>query len=219
MKLRILAIALASVSLVGCSGSKFFSESNTGAPVSPGAQTAISEQRAVEDFKREGIKIFYTTFTRAVDAIEVTGYAPVWGGSASAVENAYVVAELDAKKKLNDFINKESVASVTSVNIITRNLEKAQDNKTNRIANNISTSDEEVAEGAAPGVNQATRQDALNIASTLNRNIRVSARGILGGLRLVDTQVLNGGRTVKVVYRWDKKHTNDIVNVRKMMMR
>lgn len=217
MKLSILAIAL-SVTLTGCA-SKFFSESNTGAPVNPGPQTAISEQRASEDFKREGIKIFYTTFTRAVDAIEVTGYAPVWGGSASAVESAYTVAELDAKKKLNDFINKESVTSTTSVNIITRNLEKAQDNKTNRIANNISTSDEEVANGAAPGVNQAMRQDALNIASTLNRNIRVSARGILGGLRLVDTEVLNGGRTVKVVYRWDRKHTSDIVDVRKMMMR
>lgn len=203
--------------LAGCSSPKYQSESNPGGQVNPGQQTAISEQRATEDFKRDGIKIIYGMFSGSIEAIEVTGYAPVWGNSASAVESSYKVAELDAKRKLNDFINKESITSSTSVEIISHNLEKASDNKTNGIANNtgVSTSDTETS-GA---INQAVRQDSLNISSRLQQNIRTSSRGILGGLRMIDNEVVGGGRNVKVVFRWDKKNETGIIDVRKSMMR
>ena len=211
-------ITLVSVmALAGCSSPNYQSQSNPSGQVNPGQQTAISEQRATEDFKRDGIKIIYGMFSGGIEAIEVTGYAPVWGNSASAIESSYKVAELDAKRKLNDFINKESITSSTSVEIISHNLEKATDNKTNNIANNtsVSTSDTETT----GQINQAIRQDALNISSRLQQNIRTSSRGILGGLRMVDNEVVGNGRNVKVVFRWDKKNETGILDVRKSMMR
>jgi len=211
-------ITLVSVmALAGCSSPNYQSQSNPSGQVNPGQQTAISEQRATEDFKRDGIKIIYGMFSGGIEAIEVTGYAPVWGNSASAIESSYKVAELDAKRKLNDFINKESITSSTSVEIISHNLEKATDNKTNNIANNtsVSTSDTETT----GQINQAIRQDALNISSRLQQNIRTSSRGILGGLRMIDNEVVGNGRNVKVVFRWDKKNETGILDVRKSMMR
>ena len=212
-------ITLVSVmALVGCSSPNYQSQSNPSGQVNPGQQTAISEQRATEDFKRDGIKIIYGMFSGGIEAIEVTGYAPVWGNSASAIESSYKVAELDAKRKLNDFINKETITSSTSVEIISKNLEKATDNKSNNIANNtgaVSTSDTETN----GSINQAVRQDALNISSRLQQNIRTSSRGILGGLRMIDNEVVGNGRNVKVVFRWDKKNETGILDVRKSMMR
>jgi hypothetical protein len=155
-----------------------------------------------------------------IKALEVTGYAPVWGNSSQAIESSYKVAELDAKRKLNDFINRESIQSSTSVNIITRNLEKAQDNKRNNIATNVTTSDADVESGGGSrNDNVATRQDALNIASTLQQSIRTSSRGILGGLRMVDNEVINGGRTVRVVFRWEEGLNKSVIDVRKVMSR
>lgn len=216
MKFKLITVVSMMI-LAGCSSPKYQSESNPGGSVNPGQQTSISEQRATEDFKRDGIKIIYGMFSGSIQAIEVTGYAPVWGNSASAIDSSYKVAELDAKRKLNDFINKESITSSTSVEIISRNLEKASDNKSNNIANNTNatTSDSETT----GQINQAHRQDALNISSRLQQNIRTSSRGILGGLRMVDNEVVGGGRNVKVVFRWDKKNESGIIDVRKSMMR
>lgn len=215
MKFKLITLIGALV-LAGCSSPNYQSQSNPGGQVNPGQQTAISEQRATEDFKRDGIKIIYGMFSGSIQAIEVTGYAPVWGNSASALDSSYKVAELDAKRKLNDFINKESITSSTSVEIISRNLEKASDNKTNNIANNTATTSDSETTGQ---VNQAHRQDALNISSRLQQNIRTSSRGILGGLRMVDNEVVGGGRNVKVVFRWDKKNESGIIDVRKSMMK
>ena len=61
-----------------------------------------------------------------VEAIEATGYAPVWGNSMNAARESYRVAELEAKKSLNDFINKETITSTTSVRMISKNLEQAE---------------------------------------------------------------------------------------------
>lgn len=220
------------IALTGCSSTKYQSENNPGGMVNPGQQTSISEQRATEDFKRDGIKIIYGMFSNSIQAIEVTGYAPVWGNSANAIESSYKVAELDAKRKLNDFINKESIVSSTSVQMITNNLEKASDNKNNIIANNngvsetgIYTSDTDVDGAIATNQNmdqnsnRAIRQDAYRIASRLQQNIRTSSRGILGGLRMIDNEVVGNGRNVKVVFRWDKKNEQGIIDVRKSMMR
>jgi hypothetical protein len=136
------------------------------------------------------------------------------------------VAELEAKKSLNDFINSESIRSSTSVKMISRNLEKARDNKSNNIATNRNrdevsavTEDTEVASGDVNTErNTATRNDALNIASRVNTEISSKAQGILSGLRLVEGEVINDGKNVRVVYRWDVKNQEIRQQIRRMMM-
>lgn len=232
MKQRIIVTALAATVLVmsGCSSTKSGDVAN-GGYVEPGknAGIAISEQRlATSDFKRQGVKIIYT-LSGSVEAIEVTGYAPVWGGSQQAARESYRVAELEAKKSLNDFINKETIASSTSVTMISQNLEHARDQKTNKIASNRSgpvksdliATDEEVKSDTATNSNQeentAERNDALRIASRVNTTITSTNRGILGGLYLLEGKVIDNGKHVQVTLRWDKKHNQSRTQVRNLM--
>lgn len=208
--------------LSGCSLTTTQEQGGSSANTTSRNITPISDQRAVEDFKREGIKIEYSWagMGSKVTAIEVTGYAPMWGNSSSALESSYKVAELDAKRKLNDFINRESITSSTSVNIITRNLEKAQDRNSNNKSASVITADAEVeSANSNSGVNNAIRQDALTIASTLQQNVSASSRGILGGLRMIDNGVVDGGKSVWVVFRWEEKLNNSVIDVRRSMMR
>jgi hypothetical protein len=138
MNKRILVAAMA-ISILGVAGC-----SSTGANLSSGAQitpgegtgTAIADQRlASSEFKRQGVRIIYSLMGN-VEAIEVTGYAAVWGNSMNAARESYRVAELEAKKSLSDFINKETISSTTSVRMISNNLEQARDQNTNRFASN-----------------------------------------------------------------------------------
>ena len=225
MKQHILAasVAAAVVVMSGCGSTK-------STQVAPGssATTAISEQRlATSDFKRLGVRITYT-LSGELDSIEATGYAPVWGNSQNAAREAFRMAELEAKKSLNDFINKESIKSTTSVRTISQNLERAQDNKTNNFASNRSGDtdrlvalDEEVDKSSNTETtreeNTATRRDAINIASRLDTTITTQNRGILGGLYLVEGRVINDGKTVQTVYRWDRKSNAQRVQLRNLM--
>ena len=121
MKTRILSATAVAVlvALTGCSSNPL----SSGSGVAPGANATapISEQTATSDFARQGISIKYSLWSGAVESIEVIGYAPVWGNSGNARREAYRVAELEAKKTLNDFISQESISSSKSVNIISRN--------------------------------------------------------------------------------------------------
>lgn len=234
MKQRILvsAMAVALVGLVGCSSTKT-ANVGSGSLIAPGAQQAISEQRLENDFKRQGVKVIYSLGGN-LEAIEVTGYAPVWGSSQNAAREAYRVAELEAKKSLNDFINRETIRSTTSVKMISKNLEKAQDNKTNKFATNrgrdmvdSAVTDEDIPVADAPKVadsdnvnsqeNTAVRKDALSIASRVQNTITVRNQGIIGGLYLVEANPINDGKNVRVVMRWDQKHTEVRKQVRGMM--
>jgi len=224
MKLTLIAAAMALAFVSGCA--------NKGTPVSggtdvnPGLQQAISEQRVASDFKRQGIRVIYS-LTGELEAIESVGYAPVWGNSQNALRESYRVAELEAKKAMNDFINKEIITSTVSVAMVSRNLENARDNKVNNFSTNRSrdnvvseTSDEDLLnEGQASGqeTNSATRNDAINIASRVRTNITIRNTGILGGMYLVEGEVINSGRTVRAVYRWDRRHNAVRGNVRNLM--
>ena len=220
-----IAVAMAgALALTACSSTKV-ANVGSGDSVPAGTQQAISEQRLVNDFKRQGVRVIYSTFG-SLEAIEATGYAPVWGSSQNAAREAFRVAELEAKKSLNDFINREQIRSTTSVQMISRNLEKATDNKVNNIATNRArdevaaiASDDEVATGDVnTEKNTAKRNDALNIASRVNTNISIRSQGILGGLRLVEGEVINDGKNVRVVYRWDQKYQEDRKQIRNFMM-
>jgi hypothetical protein len=215
MKQTVLGLAvLTALGLSACSSTKV-ANVGSGSAIPAGTQQAISEQRLSNDFKREGVRITYT-LGGDVDSIETIGYAPVWGNSQNAAREAFRVAELEAKKSLNDFINRETIASSKSVVMISKNLEQARDNKTNRFATNknrdevsaIATDDDATAKAEGElnrEENTAVRNDALRIASQVRTTITVNNRGILGGLYLVEGTVINDGRNVRVVYRWDRK--------------
>jgi hypothetical protein len=225
MKQRIVVTAVAAVMLAvtGCSSTGGSTQANSGA-------TAIADQRlAVSDFKRQGIRIGYT-LSGEIDFIETTGYAPVWGSSQNAAREAYRVAELEAKKKLNDFINKESITSAVSVRMISQNLESAKDQRTNSFSNNRSGSGEDqlvALDEPQPQAdtnketkqeeNTAVRNDALRIASRVSTTITTQNRGILGGLYLVEGKVINDGKNVEVVYRWDRKSNATRLQLRNLM--
>jgi len=224
-KIVVTAIALALLQMTGCSSTKIDSGIGPGSS----ATTAISEQRvAVSEFKRQGVRVYYT-LTGGLEAIESTGYAPVWGNSENALRESFRVAELEAKKSLNDFINKETITSTTSVKMISQNLEQARDQKTNNFKSNRAGSDELVAVDEVVDKeknlqitrddNTAVRNDALKISSTVNTTITNTNQGILGGLYLVDGQAINSGKNVRVVMRWDRKHDDIRMQVRGLMMR
>lgn len=226
MKRSLLYLAvLTTLGLVACSSTKT-ADVSTGAPIAPGTQQAISEQRVENDFKRQGVKVIYS-LTGELQAIETTGYAAVWGNSQNAIRESYRVAELEAKKSLNDFINKETIASTTSVTMISKNLEKAQDNKTNNFATNrnrdqvagITTDEEVVADPKEVNQesNTALRNDALAIATKVQTTITTRNQGILSGLYLVEGEVINDGKTVRAVYRWDLKHQGPRLQIRNQM--
>jgi len=221
MKQRILVVALtaAVLGMTACSSTPSFNANSGG--------QAISDQRvATSEFRRQGVKVIYS-LSGEVEAIEVTGYAAVWGNSQNALRESYRVAELEAKKSLNDFINKETITSSVSVKMISQNLEHAKDQKTNSFNSNRSGSDELVAVDAEPSAsankennqeeNNAVRNDALKIASRVSTTITTQNRGILGGLYLLEGSVINDGKNVQAVYRWDKKHNASRLQVRNMM--
>jgi hypothetical protein len=225
MNKRILITAMATSLLVvtGCSSTR--TDLASGAQINPGesASTAIADQRlASSEFKRQGVRIIYS-FTGKVEAIEVTGYAAVWGNSMNAARESYRVAELEAKKSLSDFINKETITSTTSVRMISNNLEHAQDQNTNRFATNksaeLSSSDDQFTGPPNPAVeeNTATRNNAVRIASQLRTTITTQNRGIIGGLYLKESAVIDDGRAVKVVMRWDRKHNASRQQIRNLM--
>lgn len=226
MKQRILIIAMSSLvaTLIGCGSNPVDLSSGQGIPPGTSATTAIADQRlAASEFKKQGVKVVYNLWGN-LEAIEVTGYAAVWGGSMNAARESYRVAELEAKKSLNDFINKETIQSSVSVKMISENLEHAQDNNSNKFSTNQS-SDELVAvddDSAKKGPgntqeNAAIRNNALRIASNLSTTITNTNRGILGGLYLKEGSVIDEGRAVRVVMRWDKKHNEVRAQVRNLM--
>jgi hypothetical protein len=186
---------------------------------------SLAEARLASDFKRQGIRVIYGTFG-GLEAIEATGIAPVWGNSASAAREAFRVAELEAKKSLSDFINQESIRSTTSVTIISRNLEKARDERNSKgfpyraASDPITSSDEEkLAErGSDRGeISSRVRDEALQIASRVSSEISTRNQGILTGLRMVEGNVINEGREVRVVLRWSRQDEDARKQIRKQM--
>jgi len=225
MKKTALYLALATaMGLTACSSTKV-SDVGSGTAVPPGVQQAISEQRAASDFKREGVRLIYS-FTGNLEAVEAVGYAPVWGNSQNAVQQAYEVAYVMAKDRMSSFLHPETITSKRVVDTISKNLEKARDNKTNKFATNknndfaFETSDTEAARAGEINreENTAVRNDALNIASNIRTTVSVQRSGILGGVVFKDGRVINDGKNVQVLVRWDRKDNTQRRVVLKEMM-
>ena len=233
MKQRILIIALSGLltTLVGCSSAPSTTASS-GAGSTAG--TPIGDQRlATSEFRKDGVKIIYS-LSGQLEAIEVTGYAATWGNSTNASREAFRVAELEAKKSINDFIHKETIVTKTSVVMISENLEHAEDGTNNKSSNkpgavqgNTGTADDLVAADDDTAVKTAqdgnstesttVRNNALKIASKLRTSITNSNQGILSGLYLKEGTVIDDGKAVKVVMRWDKKHNATRLEIGNLM--
>lgn len=212
MNKSILAVAMMAVmGLSACSSTKT-ADVSSGRAVNPGPQQAISEQRAASDFKREGVRVIYTLFGE-LDAVEATAYAPVQGNSERAVQSATEAAYVLAKDRMSSFLHPETINSKRFLDTVTRNVEKARDNKTNKFATNknqdfaFETSDEEAAKSGEINreENTAVRNDAITIQSNLRKTVSIQRSGILGGVVFKEGTIINDGRNVKVTVRWDRK--------------
>ena len=117
--------------------------------------------------------------------------------------------------------------------MISENLEHAQDNNSNKFSTNkpttqgnTGTADDLIASdddsavtngGTDSKENAAIRNNALKIASKLSTTITNSNRGILSGLYLKEGTVIDDGKAVKVVMRWDKKNNAARLEIGKLM--
>ena len=209
-------LAVALLGLAGCS--------------STGGTKSDKEQSATLDYRRQGIKITYDRSGK-IDAIEVIGYAAVWGNSQNAMREAFRVAELEAKKTLNDFINKETVTSTVSLRMISQNLEQARDRNTSSATNRVTGSGDSgelvaldddpknanQAQDTTTNNNAQLRSDATRIASRVSTTITTNNRGILGGLYMVEGKIVNDGKQAQVVLRWDQKSNQQRQTLRNLM--
>jgi hypothetical protein len=218
MNKKQIAVSLMAVALMGLAGCS-----------STGNTDSSKERSATLDYRKQGIKITYDSKGN-IDAIEVIGYAAVWGTSQNAIREAYRVAELEAKKTLNDFINKETITSSVSVRMISQNLEQARDRNSTSASNKTTGggSDELVALDEDPkntsqtvetttNSNSQVRGDATRIASRVSTTISTNNRGILGGLYMVEGRIVNDGKQAQVIMRWDQKSNKQRQNLRNLM--
>lgn len=222
-------MSLAALLIVGCA-----STSKDGSKPAPKTESSpqVSKQesrgpdtRAVLEYKRLGLRIIHSSAGQ-IEAIEATGYAPVWSASQNAIREAYRVAELEAKKIVNDYINDENITSGVTVTMISRNIEKAVDKKNMTSLERDSsvaalTTDQEIniPLTSTGGTNSAgsNRSDAVKIASELKTTITVNNKGILNGLYLVNSEVIDGGKNVRATYRWDRRGAQDRREIRELM--
>jgi predicted nucleic acid-binding protein len=171
---------------------------------------ALGNQRLVSNFKRQGVKIEWncrwgtgwsnwSCVKGDLKAIEVTAYANSNGNSDINRETAFRVGAAKAKAKLRNFIN-EDVSSTTTINTLTKNIEKANDRIKQRIAGEeVEMTDEE----AAKETNWAVRENSNDIARSVTETIRINSAGILKGVYVVNEKVVDR-QTVEVTIRWDR---------------
>ena len=205
---RVLLVTAIALTLSACSSVSLNKADN------PGAITPIQSQKLTSNFKRKGIKLefdcsFGTGAFGLTDAlcnktdiksIEVTAYATSYGNSEANRENAFRIAEMQAKAKLRHFVH-EDVASSQTRTVIAKNIEKANDRIKQRISANeeVNMTDDE----ATKETNWAIRENTNDTVQNLTETVRVNAAGILRGVYVKDENIVDR-QTVAVTIRWDK---------------
>jgi hypothetical protein len=176
----------------------------------PSPVSAIGGQKLTSNFKRKGIKIewecfFCTGFSEKTcvkgdfKSIEVTSYATSNGNSEVNREVAFRVGAAKAKAKLRHFIH-EDVTSSSTINTLSKNVEKAND----RVKQRISGEEVEMSDTDADNeTNWSVRENSNDIARSVSETIRINASGILRGVFVVDEKIVDR-QTVAVTIRWDK---------------
>lgn len=208
MKLSLAAVTIA-VALVGC-GSTKTSTTTTGA----GQITPITAQKLSSNFTRQGIRVEFdcawgtgmfgmsdaVCLKTDLKSIEVTDYAASFGNSEVNRENAFRKAEMAAKAKLRRFLS-EDVNTTQVKTTFAKNVEKANDRIKQRISANeeVNMTDDE----ATRETNWAVRENTNEAVENLTQTIKVSAAGILRGVRVSEARIVDR-QTVQVTIRWDR---------------
>lgn len=226
MKFAKIATLVLACSLAACSSTKV----SDGGPA--GDITPINAQKLSTSFKRKGIKLewecswgtgaFGMTDAMCVKgdikAVEVTAYAPSYGNSEVNRENAFRVAELNANRKLIEFLQKD-VTSSTVVKTLTKNVEKANDNIRSKISQNevsVSDTESDKADKTSTDDNIATRTNVNETVRTVAESITTNSQRILKGIQVVDEQIIDR-QTVQVTIRWDKDGRKAVQDLNRYM--
>lgn len=223
MKFAKIATLVLAASLVACSSTKV---SNSSAA---GNITPVNAQQLSTSFKRKGIKLewecawgtgsFGVTDAMCVKgeikAVEVVAYAPSYGNSEVNRENAFRVAELNANRKLIEFLQKD-VSSSTVVRTLTKNVEKANDNIRSKISQNeVSVSDTD-ADTSSGDNNVSTRVNINETVRTVSESISTNSQRILKGVQVIDETIVDR-QTVQVTIRWDKNSRDAVQDLNRLM--
>lgn len=202
MKFKLLALVAVAVLVTGCGTTKK-SDGIDGGNIS-----AINTQKLTSNFKRKGIKLEYdcafgtgmleaTCIRGDIKAVEATAYAPSYGNSEVNLENAYKVAEDQAKAKLSRFL-KEEISTSTVTKTISKNIEKANDKIKQKIK-----SDQNVEMNDDDPSNYAIRENTNDTTRVFTETVRANSAAILRGIVVVDEEIVDR-QTVKVTIRWDR---------------
>lgn len=226
MNKKLLVVALATVMVSGCSSldkiNPFASEERDFTVAQPSDNTTPVKEQTVGVWNEEGIKVFYT-LTGKLDRIEVYGLAPAWKG------NVEIVAEADAKERLVKYLYDNQVNSKRSVEIITRTLDKARDNALNDIENGrapqaVVTFKEEDVEAEVVENPQVASSDntSRRVAERLEETkisalTRITAGGVLRGVRKIRSETRDNGKIYIAVYQWSENDSRLANEIRKKM--
>lgn len=211
MKKALLGIAIATA-LTGCG--MFNKNTQTGMTPPSDTTTAVKDQRVATDFQDAGVKIYYTLLGD-LDRIEVTGIAPAWKG------NYTVIAELDAKAKLTQFLYGDNTKTERRIKIIGKALEKAQDNTLNKFKTadgTISFTEAELSQDASGSSDNTSRRIAERVDNTVVTTITsITSQGRLTGVRKIREGTRDDGRFYLAVYQWSEKDQNTAEFIRNRM--
>lgn len=199
-------LALSMIAIVGTAGCSSTKQSGLPPPVD--AKVAIKDRTVAAHFRDKGIEMHYT-WTGKLDKITIWGVAPAWKS------NYEILAEMDAKAKLTKFVHGEVMDTSTRTRIISRSLDKAQDNTLNRFDSNTSTdadfsfdvaSIENEIQRVAPKDDNTSRRIAENIDRTLvNQVLALTSSGRLTGVIKVDDGRSKDGKFYFAKYEWSEK--------------
>jgi hypothetical protein len=178
--------------------------------IDPGAITSINSQKLETTFKRQNVKIewncawgtglFEATCVRGdIKSIEATGYASSFGNSEVLRENAFIIAEMNAKEKLIRFV-KNDISTQSVSTTLAKNVEMANDRVKQRIqGEQVAMSDLD----AEKDTNFAVRTNTNEVVRNFTTTVKSQANGILRGVRTVDERIVDR-QTVSVTVRWDQ---------------
>jgi len=199
MKKTLVCLAL-TTALTGCG--VFNKNTQTGMTPPSDTTTPVKDQRVATEFEDAGVKIYYTLMGN-LDRIEVTGVAPAWKGQFA------VVAELDAKAKLTQFLYGDNTKTERRIKIIGKALEKAQDNTLNKFKTadgTISFTEAELSQDASGSSDNTSRRIAERVDNTVITTITsITSQGRLIGVRKIREGTRDDGKLYVAVYQWSEK--------------